>query len=252
MMETLIELAQEAVYEMRHLSTDTEHGLAQDLQRALDNLHQTVALPAADYETRPVTSHPLDTLAMVATFMRTAGQQVKASPGQPTPDVLKLRLNLELEELYEKAQAFGLEGTFCGMLIEKSGVYAAIGLDCGEEVPYLECQRQDDHMYEPIEVLDACVDQRYVQDGTVLACGLQQSFPEAFANVQASNLSKFPISTEQADATVIEYALQGIVAHWERKDGVYTVHRTSDHKVLKSIGYIPASLGPILEKHSGK
>ena len=248
MMETLTELAQEAVYEMRHLSTDTEHGLAQDLQRALDNLHQTVTLPITDYETQPVTPHPLDTLAQVATFMRTAGQEVKAGPGIPPPEVLALRLSLELEELAEKAVAFGLISTFATLLTSKLE-------DFGCELGYEFCYNgiKDTLIYDAVEVLDAAVDQRYVQDGTVLACGLQEAFPESFANVQASNMSKFCTSIAQANATIRHYADKNIYTSLIRPDNTYwVIKRLEDGKILKSVGYIPASLGPILEKYSGQ
>ena len=245
----LEDAAYEAMRVLKGMMDDRYQKPAYALQAALYKAKQeTISLPIADYETQPITPHPLDTIAAVQTFMLTAGQEVKPSPGQPTPEVLKLRLALELEELYEKAQAFGLEGTFCEMLSSK-----AIEADnrwkagCG----FLSF---DSGVYDAVEVLDAAVDQRYVQDGTVLACGLQDAFPEAFANVQASNMSKFPDSAALAQASCTAYGDQGIDTGYKPAGttGRYVIHRLGDGKVLKSKDYIPASLGPILEKHSAK
>ena len=180
-----------------------------------------------------------DTIAMVAQFMLTAGQEVKPRPGQPTPEVLRLRLSICLEELQELSHAFGLDGSFRGMLEDMANDYN------------LEL---DTHVYDAVEVLDALTDMRYVADGTVLACGLQDVFIDAFANVQASNMSKFPDSAALAQASCTAYGDQGIDTGYKPAGttGRYVIHRLGDGKVLKSKDYIPASLGPILEKHSAK
>ena len=201
--------------------------------------NNTVTLPAADYPTRPVIPHPLDTIGAVKNFMLSAGQQVLDRPGQPSAEILKLRLNIVLEEVTELAEAFGLEASFASMMYDR-----VIGWQAGEV--------SNSHKYNAVEVLDALTDLRYVTDGTVLACGLQEAFPEAFANVQASNMSKFPATAEELAAAVEKYRREkvDIFADFTNDGFPMVITRASDGKVLKNAAYIPANLAPILEKYS--
>ena len=221
---------------------------AADLQDAYNRLkHNTIPLPAADYPTRPVVPHPLDTIAATEQFMRNAGQEVKETPGQPAPEVLILRLNIMLEELYELAQGFGLEGTFQHMLLDKSSAW----LGREGEGP----EGKDTAIYNAVEVLDALADGRVVADGTILACGMQQAFIPAMQEVYRSNMSKFPHDVQHAQDTVAHYQRQGVVAEWSTVEDTdanhpLVVRRTEDGKILKALGYSPANLAPILEKYS--
>lgn len=71
-----------------------------------------------------------------------------------------------------------------------------------------------------IGIADAGADLHYVASGTMLSYGIPEN--EVFAEVHRSNMSK-------ADP-----------------DG--TVHRRDDGKILKSIHYSPANIGPIIQK----
>jgi predicted HAD superfamily Cof-like phosphohydrolase len=211
-------------------------------------LEGTVSLPVGDYGILPIIPHPLDTIAQTKAFMETAGQEVKPNPAQPSPEVLRLRLSLELEELYEKAQAFGLEHTFQQLMFDKCDI------DADAEVLCIDTHYRDTNVYNAVEVLDACADQRVVADGTILACGLQQAFPEAMAEVHRSNMSKFCTTWEQACDTQRQYYDQGIAASVTTPgtvDGLYVIKRVADGKILKNKDYFPANLEPILNKFTG-
>lgn len=185
-----------------------------------------------------------DTLAKVALFEAACGATLYTVSSPPPVDKLKLRLSLELEELYEKAQAMGLEATFCDMLHKKSNETAYIFRSGG---PYPAKDNPD--RYDPVALLDACCDQRYVQDGTVLTCGLDTVFYDAFAEVQRSNMSKFPSTMEEAMATGDKYFAEGIpvVCDYGMQGKPFVVQRRSDGKILKSINYSPANLAPFVE-----
>jgi predicted HAD superfamily Cof-like phosphohydrolase len=181
-----------------------------------------------------------DSVALVREFEVACGATLPAEPTQPPVEKLKLRLSLELEELYEKAQAMGLEGTFQEMLLGKS--QALIGW-AGKN-----CPGKDTNIYDPVALLDACCDQRYVQDGTVLTCGLQDVFYPAFAEVQRSNMSKFPTEWDEAVDSVDKYRQEGIAVSitsgaYEKP---YVLKRIADGKILKSINYSKADLTQFL------
>jgi hypothetical protein len=112
-------------------------------------------------------------------------------------------------------------------------------------VVYIETKYHDTGIYNPIEVLDACADQRVVADGTILACGLQGVFEEAMQIVHDSNMSKFCEDMNTAGQTSIHYKAQGIDTRWFAQGGKWVVVRATDNKILKSIHYTPANLAPL-------
>jgi predicted HAD superfamily Cof-like phosphohydrolase len=182
----------------------------------------------------------MDTIALVREFEVACGANLPEHPTQPPVEKLKLRLSLELEELYEKAQAMGLEATFCDMLHKKSNE-TAYAFRSGGALP----AKDDPSKYDPVALLDACCDQRYVQDGTVLTCGLQDIFYPAFQEVQRSNMSKFMMDFETLGATMKHYRELGIpnlsVVPGDDKKPMCVV-REDNNKVLKSVAYSPAEL----------
>lgn len=188
----------------------------------------------------------MNTIKATEIFMNAAGQEVKPAPGQPSEDVLKLRLSLELEELYEKAQAFGIEGTFQYMLLDKLNDKNCLSIDIWNNNIKL-IDDGDTGKYDPVAVLDACADQRVVADGTILACGLQGVFEEAMNIVHESNMSKFCTDMNEAAQTSVAYKEKGIETAWFARGGKWVVTRTSDAKILKSLNYKPANLAPLLD-----
>jgi predicted HAD superfamily Cof-like phosphohydrolase len=180
-------------------------------------------------------------------FMRAAGQEVKDKPGKPTADALKLRLSLELEELYEKAQAFGMEGSFQKMLLDKSQINHKWLEGPGQT--QLRVGPFDTGNFNTEAVLDACADQRVVADGTILACGLQDVFPAAMDEVHRSNMSKFLDSPSEAhdEAEKLRQTGESVRVEGSALALPYRIIRRSDGKVLKPSTYSPANLAPLLE-----
>lgn len=185
-----------------------------------------------------------DTIVQTRVFMETAGQVVAGSPTAAPPDVAKLRLSLELEELYEKAQAMGLEGTFQRMMRKRIPLDLTSAAVVTSGVQYAE----NTHKVDLVALLDASADQRVVADGTILAYGLQDVFERAMNEVFRSNMSKFPKTMDEAARTSNSYKSQGVATTWGAHNGFYPVKRFPDGKVLKSIAYSPAQLEPLLAK----
>jgi len=95
-----------------------------------------------------------------------------------------------------------------------------------------------------VGVLDALCDITYVSlgNGTMLH-GLKGHIKEAYAEVQASNMSKVCKTEEEANLTVrVREQEQGTVCHYEKQGDYWVVYRTWDRKVMKSINYFKPNL----------
>jgi len=150
-----------------------------------------------------------ESLALVAEFHRTFKHPILPAPGIPDEKRCKLRVELLAEELRELEQAI----------------------------------RDRDI----VEVADALCDIQYVLSGAVLEFGLGDSFKALFEEVQRSNMSKACRTEEEAQATVEYYRKKdGTECYYKPEGPVWLVYRTSDNKTIKSVGYSPASLEPIL------
>lgn len=95
-----------------------------------------------------------------------------------------------------------------------------------------------------VEVLDGLLDLTYVGTGNgALVFGLKDRFEAAYAEVQASNMSKICSTEEEAIETVkVRSQEQGEPCHYEATSQGYVVYRTSDNKVMKSINYFRPNL----------
>lgn len=95
-----------------------------------------------------------------------------------------------------------------------------------------------------VEVLDALCDITYVATGNgTMLHGLKDKFQEAYAEVQASNMSKACKTEEEAIKTVEVRTLeQEAECHYEKVGEYYIVYRTRDRKVMKSINYFKPNL----------
>lgn len=100
-----------------------------------------------------------------------------------------------------------------------------------------------------IGVLDAFCDIMYVLSAGIMAYGLKNKFLDAYAEVQASNLSKSCGSEEEADATAkFRAAASGRPCHYEKRGNKYVVYRSEDRKVQKALSYFPPNLGQFFTK----
>jgi len=95
-----------------------------------------------------------------------------------------------------------------------------------------------------VGILDALCDITYVSLGNgALLHGLKGKVWEAYAEVQASNMSKSCETQEIAEETVkVRSEEKGHPCHYEKVGDRYVVYRSSDRKVMKSINYFAPNL----------
>jgi hypothetical protein len=101
---------------------------------------------------------------------------------------------------------------------------------------------------------DALCDLTYVAVGNLcMLHGLKDKFQDAFAEVQASNMSKACKTEEEAIETCKkEQERIGEPTHYEPHGNYFIVYRTRDRKVLKSINYFKPNLAQFFtEKELG-
>jgi len=95
-----------------------------------------------------------------------------------------------------------------------------------------------------VEVLDALCDITYVSLGNgAMLHGLKDVIPQAYAEVQASNMSKACKTEEEAIETVkVRSEQQREPCHYEKVGEYWVVYRSRDRKVMKSINYFRPNL----------
>ena len=101
-----------------------------------------------------------------------------------------------------------------------------------------------------VEVLDALCDITYVSLGNgAMLHGLKDKVQDAYAEVQASNMSKACKTEEEANLTVrVREQEQGTQCHYEKQGDYWVVYRTHDRKVMKSINYFRPNLKQFLNQ----
>jgi predicted HAD superfamily Cof-like phosphohydrolase len=101
-----------------------------------------------------------------------------------------------------------------------------------------------------VEVLDALCDIAYVSLGNgVILHGLKDQILPAYAEVQASNMSKACKTEEEAIETVkVRSIEQNTDCHYEKQGEFWVVYRTHDRKVMKNINYFRPNLKQFLNK----
>jgi predicted HAD superfamily Cof-like phosphohydrolase len=99
-----------------------------------------------------------------------------------------------------------------------------------------------------VGVLDALCDITYVSLGNgAMLHGLKDKFVDAYAEVQASNMSKACKTEEEANLTVrIRETEQGEPCHYEKVEDYWIVYRSRDRKVMKNINYFKPDLKKFL------
>jgi len=151
----------------------------------------------------------LDCLNQVAAFHRTFRHPILDEPAVPPMERANLRIRLIQEELEELKEA-----------VERGDI---------------------------VEAADALCDLQYVLSGAVLEFGLANRFPDLFAEVQRSNMSKACANPNEAVDTIRWYAEhKGEEAYMEEHGGMFLVYRKQDHKTRKSVRYSPAQLEPLV------
>jgi predicted HAD superfamily Cof-like phosphohydrolase len=151
----------------------------------------------------------MDPLKDVAEFHKLFQHPIKPEPGIPAKERADLRVALLSEELDELKAA----------------------IDANDFV----------------EVADALCDLQYVLSGAVLEFGLKDKFPDLFAEVQRSNMSKACKNEKEAIDTQEYYRdKKGVESTVEKHGDYWLVFRLPDRKTLKNINYSPADLKQML------
>jgi predicted HAD superfamily Cof-like phosphohydrolase len=101
-----------------------------------------------------------------------------------------------------------------------------------------------------VEVLDALCDITYVSLGNgAMLHGLKEKILPAYAEVQASNMSKACKDEAEAKATVkVREQEQDEPCHYEKVGDYWIVYRTRDRKVMKNINYFRPNLKQFFDK----
>jgi len=153
----------------------------------------------------------MDYIKMVEEFHKTFNAPVLEKPQIPSKERCDLRINLMQEELNEIKEAI-----------------------------------ENDDL---VEISDGLCDLMYVLAGSILEFGLGEKFVDLFHEVQRSNMSKACENQQEAISTLSHYKKKdGTEGYYKEVNGKWVVYRNGDNKVLKSIGYSPASLKIILDK----
>ena len=145
-----------------------------------------------------------------------------------------------VDEVQEFNDTFGKPNNFEPTIGEKKEWKFVYDFILEELEEYKEaCEKGD-----IVGILDALCDITYVSlgNGTLLH-GLKGKIWKAYAEVQASNMSKSCKTESEAKATVAKRSEEkGHPCHYEKVGDRYIVYRSSDRKVMKSINYFAPNL----------
>lgn len=145
-----------------------------------------------------------------------------------------------VEEVETFNRTFGKPNNYLPVIPERKEWEFVYNFILEELEEYKEaCERGD-----IVEVLDALCDITYVSLGNgVMLHGLKHKIVDAYAEVQASNMSKACTTEEEAIQTVeLRAKQQGEPCHYEKVGDFYIVYRSRDRKVMKSINYFSPDL----------
>ena len=166
------------------------------------------------------------------------GDQLKLFPNEKlSPKVWQVPF---IDEVQEFNNTFGKPNNYEPMIGEKKEWQFVYDFILEELEEYREaCEKGD-----IVGILDALCDITYVSLGNgALLHGLKGKVWKAYAEVQASNMSKSCETQEVAEETVkLRAEEKGHPCHWEKIGDRYVVYRSSDRKVMKSINYFAPNL----------
>lgn len=134
-------------------------------------------------------------LKLQTRFQQLTGQEIKDINYKMPVIERTLRLKLALEELCELSEAFGLENTFSDMCFDSM---------------YKNIKKEDTYIFNQTEVLDALIDIEVINNGTIIACGLETIFDENYKIVDTNNKTKFHKTYLEAVTTQKFYSAQDI------------------------------------------
>ena len=192
--------------ELKELPTSQEslEWVTKELNQLIDE--EEIRQNTVDYNVVRKAMESVPFVDEVEVFNRTMGKPNNYTPNIPDEKEWMFVYNFILEELEEYKEA---------------------------------CQKGD-----IVGVLDALCDITYVSLGNgAMLHGLKDKMQEAYAEVQASNMSKACKTEEEANLTVrVREQEQGTQCHYEKQGDYWVVYRSHDRKVLKSINYFKPNL----------
>lgn len=132
------------------------------------------------------------------------GYKLKNEPDFTNKDDVFLRLKLVLEEVFELIEAAGFAHDTQLRQFIADKIFPGLKFELAKKLESKEASAN------PIEVLDALCDLRYVLDGAAVAFGLDTHFKAAFNLVHRNNMNKVLVTHDAAK----EHAKQ----YWETED----------------------------------
>ena len=174
---------------------------------------------------------PRSSLEQVKEFHKTMGLEYSDTPVPtiPTQDICELRVNLIFEELIELVEAMGIEYH----LVHLAHQYL-------EQPVFTKSSR-----YGKVKVLDALVDLRYVLDGTVVSCQMEDIHDEAFEEVHSSNMSKACVDMDDAYSMLAKLPTDYKYKVINNSGNI--IIRREDGKIIKPDSYRKAELTQFFE-----
>jgi|TARA_B110000879_G_scaffold161951_1_gene209116 hypothetical protein len=145
-----------------------------------------------------------------------------------------------INEVEEFNATFGKPNNYAPIIPDKKQWMFVYDFILEELEEYKEaCEKGD-----IVEVLDALADITYVSLGNgAMLHGLKDKIEPAYAEVQASNMSKSCATEEEAIETVkVRSKEKGHDCHYEKVGDRWVAYRSSDNKVMKSINYFRPNL----------
>ena len=170
----------------------------------------------------------------VAEFHTTFNHPINDVKDEIDLKLRQLRIKLLFEELAELAEASDVKFTMSKL--------------CDEYLVDSESYT-DGSDVDKVEEVDALCDIQYVLSGAILVLGHHERFDEAFAEVQASNMSKQCANTDEVCDTIDMYIERGMERKnikFEENGDKFIVIRKEDGKILKNKHYKPADLTPFV------
>jgi predicted HAD superfamily Cof-like phosphohydrolase len=156
--------------------------------------------------------------------------------------VRQLRIKLLFEELEELATASDCLETFYDLCDKFQGEWRSLQV-AGDG--------NDGDNVDKVEELDALADIQYVLSGAVLSLGYQDSFDNAFEDVQESNMSKLCVNLEEVEDTIQMYVeergMNRDEISYKPKGDKFIVFRIVDNKILKNKYYKAVDLSKYVE-----
>lgn len=222
----MTERTEKELYELfeNHNSNSKNKLEPEEIINLVDSIKEKIFKDSANYK--------------VKEFMTIFKQETNDVPKIPSLELVKLRLNLLLEELCELAVACGGTSVSNFIILMEEHKKKLMEINTNETFGNIT------------ECLDAFTDLQYILSGGVHLFGFTDIIDESFDIVHNSNMSKLCKDGDELEATKKYYEKQGINVIGEHvfyeNQNMYLVKR-EDNKILKNYKYIKADFSKLLD-----